>query len=1065
MLEAKGESSPGKVVIELGVDGVKSEEEGGVGDIVWEMLGGLKFGKLKKTPNTTTIEKKTVDVNRTFKYCRLTLHERPLNNAGHDEGRVGLCGVKFLSNSANTASCSLGGGALIGEEMLRRRNMTSTNKIDDDDNVYSFHLSHGGDYSVAQALLESGVPASIVSHATSSHNADGTPGEEGEDDFDEDTHMTLENLREQLTAAAERNDFQLCKHLKKLFGEVRMLGLECAQARREELYCVERENYDGAGIWRKKSEEAGGRRKALETREGIFSEGGVKIKIKPKARTPPTPPITNAGKESLPLSEPLRKFTLIDHRQSTNIMSGRSHRLTNITEGEIRRDLKSAGYDGGADFYGGIEECGVGEAGETFLYEGLGTYCIGCLLSEDVRVADTALSVINNHAVDIFSSERITNLKSERIVAEFILGILRQANAELASKVTFVKTIIDKCNLTAQHVQKSSTLGRTFLRRFLSYTVGALVADATKDSEGLNDILGGLIIEICENSWCGGRSFVCEALVGGGDSKNWVEICGGIFAARTIIGNVGCIPDTSISYPAALRMVRSALCHINGDVKREGGRLLSILLERKPMSYITTDRLREVSASWGMDEEGKDVIEEAIERQEKQLEEEQTRLMEEEAAKEAELVMLEAEKVKRAAQEVGERLEAEMKALHDEKQRAWESKKRGKKLFKYVGEMMIRVKSLEKFDSDEVHVAHEEKEEVTAEAMTIEREKEVKAEVNVEDFDPLVDSPRVDGKPEDFDPLGSDSEVDSPRPENTIAGGVTISGSDIKKKSDETLRANETDEERAERIKAERERMAALAKEQHDADKVENDQKMRDFDAKLEDEEKARKEEEKEAREKEKEENMKRDIARLRRFYEKYDKTKLKGVEKEVKQFAGRVDKLFEKLVSNDKYGPEPDFEENPELKVEAKKDLADKEEAEKEEADKEEAEKEEADKEKERAAEQLEKEKEQSVVPEKKKDEEKKKSEDRQADGKVIRRPRSNSIAEIRERYPSMGNVMAFNNEHNLIPTQAELDARVASGEQGLLMSKEEMDKMDKAPPKTDVKVKKKKGGGCSVS
>ena len=59
----------------------------------------------------------------------------------------------------------------------------------------------------------------------------------------------------------------------------------------------------------------------------------------------------------------------------------------------------------------------------------------------------------------------------------------------------------------------------------------------------------------------------------------------------------------------------------------------------------------------------------------------------------------------------------------------------------------------------------------------------------------------------------------------------------------------------------------------------------------------------------------------------------------------------------------------------------------------------------------------------------------------------------------------MAFNNEHNLIPTQAELDARVASGEQGLLMSKEEMDKMDKAPPKTDVKVKKKKGGGCSVS
>jgi len=46
-------------------------------------------------------------------------------------------------------------------------------------------------------------------------------------------------------------------------------------------------------------------------------------------------------------------------------------------------------------------------------------------------------------------------------------------------------------------------------------------------------------------------------------------------------------------------------------------------------------------------------------------------------------------------------------------------------------------------------------------------------------------------------------------------------------------------------------------------------------------------------------------------------------------------------------------------------------------------------------------------------------------ADGKVQRKSDTKNLGDIRKRYPSLGNVLAANNEHNLIPTQAELDAR----------------------------------------
>ena len=213
--------------------------------------------------------------------------------------------------------------------------------------------------------------------------------------------------------------------------------------------------------------------------------------------------------------------------------------------------------------------------------------------------------------------------------------------------------------------------------------------------------------------------------------------------------------------------------------------------------------------------------------------------------------------------------------------------------------------------------------------------------------------------------------------------------------------------------------------------------------------------------------------ARLERFYDTYDKEKIPGIDAELKQYTGRYEKLFEKLVA--KYGgAEPEFEGNEEDSEvekggEVNKEV--KEEEEREEDEEEEEEEEEAKKEKEE-----EKEFKKEEEEEKKKEEEEKKEEDTSPETKQQTpspvkpqgRGRTTSKEDIRKRYPSMGNVLAFEGENNLIPTQKQLDERVAGGEQNLLMSKDDMAKMD-APGKNSEKVvvvvKKKKAGGCIIS
>jgi len=290
-------------------------------------------------------------------------------------------------------------------------------------------------------------------------------------------------------------------------------------------------------------------------------------------------------------------------------------------------------------------------------------------------------AAIKNKHLDVPGTENLLNI----LVHIASLALRDSDDGVHACGIDMCKAIFCSPNRESVFVLEGVVMGD--LRACVGECVRGICKRAAFAEEDVEKVAKATVVSLARQEYLG-PGFI--AGVGWGEGGGYEEEAGELFCIETLVDEFGFVGDSRLDFEDVMGKVGRSFSHVNHNVWRRGAGVTGAVLRRGVEEEIVKDRSKE----WqGLGAGGGVLLDAEYKKRRYEVEKERQRIIEEKAKAEAEEIAKEAERIREEAKKIAERLEAEMR---------WKSSKRGKALFQFVGEVMVRVNSVEELEEEDI---------------------------------------------------------------------------------------------------------------------------------------------------------------------------------------------------------------------------------------------------------------------------------------------------------------------------------------------------------------------------
>ncbi|GMH49155.1 hypothetical protein TrVE_jg11121 [Triparma verrucosa] len=674
-LTAHESLTPEKIELFVGVAGEEVEEEDEASQVklnpystaLWKRLGFVSFQTgAKFETETRRRETKTVEnVNLRCKYLKLIVHEPALTGV---ECQVGLCDISLFGEDDTIAYRASSAEGLVPSNPDLIVAQALRNLTDSPINLPP------GVHEMEAALFDAGVEANII----------GTTVISTEARIDEDTLKHINDAKAECKEACVRDDFKSAKLWKERIEGLAEVGKEIWRVREQERAAAMKDDFDlaiiksneGKALGSKRDKlrekwagDRGGEEKKEEVTNHNIGDSSGKWKNEENMRFV-YPSIVESKKEFQGIAALERIVRKVEERAEDPVR-------------EVLEKIKPVH---------GAASPELGPVLSKVLNEIVGSRLLGFLL--DSQVGSTQMFALNCLSMAVRKRELKTPPSLDRIMINAMTILIEhgmKAEGDVWRKATELMELIF-CSPTREAVFETSTVKFSDIRDCLgrlirSMCVAALFSDNLEDKEESEKFAKATIVSLSRQDYIGYG--LMSSLIDDRQGVGYEVKCSNLLISEALIEEYGAKGDSRIDLTDCLNRVGGDLKHVNENVRRGAAGVIRSLMER---DILNEKFLRECAEGWALDEGAKAYLAREYARDRARLAEIKAKRLEEEAKEEAAAIAREAEKAKIEAKKAADRLEEDQR---------WRTEARGKQLFKFVGEVMMRVQSHEKLPEEE----------------------------------------------------------------------------------------------------------------------------------------------------------------------------------------------------------------------------------------------------------------------------------------------------------------------------------------------------------------------------